>query len=334
LGGEAKINDAAARGGIPLARQTVEQFLAEPIDYTIATKVNGVQDVIDAIGGVRVDVEKDMDYEDKWGHLSIHLKKGEQLLSGEEAVGYMRFRHDAEGDFGRMRRQQQTLRALASQLKTPNTLFRLSELIDVFEEAVETDLSRQQLMALGRMFYDTNLDDVTMASLPALDRTIRGIAYLIPLQRRKELMVRWLLQGDDVAGNALISVRVLNGCGDRGATSQVIDELEAQGFEVQRGPRVPTQPESELVEHKVVSGASWRVARSLKLPVSPTVEPAAWPAVTLVVGRDLAARFPSVGDESSTPGAEGSPAGRRPRGDLAEGGTSQASPSREPAASR
>ena len=100
--GHDKINTAysyKANGDLDLARKTVEQFLGVHIDHTVVIKPYAVEHVVDAFGGVDLDVERDMDYDDNWGNLHIHLKKGLQHLSGQQAVGYIRFRKDAEGKF-------------------------------------------------------------------------------------------------------------------------------------------------------------------------------------------------------------------------------------------
>jgi LCP family protein required for cell wall assembly len=127
-----KINEAHMLGGIDLTIDTVREFLEIPIDYYIRVKLGAVEKVVDALGGVQVHVEKDMKYDDNWGQLHIDLKEGDQLLTGKQVEGYMRYRHDAEGDFGRMRRQQQVMRAIAQQLKSPATLLHLEEWIDLF----------------------------------------------------------------------------------------------------------------------------------------------------------------------------------------------------------
>jgi len=85
----AKINDAFARGGAPYAIQTAEEFLGAKIDYYVVIKQEAIQGAIDQLGGLNVPVEKSMNYDDNWGHLHVHLKSGQQRLTGEQTVGYM-----------------------------------------------------------------------------------------------------------------------------------------------------------------------------------------------------------------------------------------------------
>ena len=115
--GYEKINSAYSYGGVEQAKKTASEFLGVPIQHHVVVKVSGAKDLIDALGGLAIDVEKDMDWDDNWGNLHIHLKKGPQLLNGEQAVGYARFRMDEEGDRGRIRRQQQVIRVLGNKVE-------------------------------------------------------------------------------------------------------------------------------------------------------------------------------------------------------------------------
>ncbi|MBQ7454044.1 MAG: LCP family protein, partial [Selenomonadaceae bacterium] len=103
-----KINAAFAYGGVELTTSTVENFLGIDIDHYIMIDTSSFVKIIDAIGGVDIDVEKRMVYEDPWddnGGLVIDLYPGQQHMDGKTAVTYVRYR-DSEGDIGRVKRQQ------------------------------------------------------------------------------------------------------------------------------------------------------------------------------------------------------------------------------------
>ena len=95
-----KINAAYSIGHEDLARQTVEKFTGVKIDYVVAVNYQGFIDVIDAFGGVDVVVDKAMNYDDRRGNLHIHFDPGTYHMTGEQALEYARFRHDAMGDWG------------------------------------------------------------------------------------------------------------------------------------------------------------------------------------------------------------------------------------------
>ncbi len=234
--GTDKINAAHAYGGVPLAKATVEQFLGIEIDHYVVIKMHATRNLIDAMGGVTIDVEKDMDYDDNWGNLHIHLKQGRQHLNGEQAVGYIRFRHDHEADWGRMRRQQQLVKVVAEQLMAPTALLKLDKLVDTAMENIDTDLSRAQLLALAHLFKQTPPERIHTGSITGYDyRGSNGAWYLDPSESKKEALVGWLLRGEEWYRNGLVSIRVHNASGVDGAASVVREILRDLGYQVSLG---------------------------------------------------------------------------------------------------
>ncbi|NLM47153.1 MAG: LCP family protein, partial [Firmicutes bacterium] len=102
-----KINHAMQFGGIALLRRTVATLLDVPLEHYLYTNFTGFASIVDAVGGVEIDVERPVPVPG-----GPALKAGPRLLNGREALAYVRFRSDAEGDFGRMRRQRQVLTAI------------------------------------------------------------------------------------------------------------------------------------------------------------------------------------------------------------------------------
>jgi len=295
--GFSKINDAYRFGGTDLTLETVDQFLGIRVDYYVLVKLGAMQQFVDKIGGVPVDVEKDMDYEDKWGHLFIHLKKGPQILNGQQMEGYMRFRHDAESDYGRMRRQQQVLKAILARLQSPSIAVRVPELIDLFSKNIETNLTREQILGLARMFHQVHPEEVVAESLPGRDRMLDGISYLEPDERRVKILVDWLLRGEETAANRLTTVRVLNGCRSRPTAIWVAQQLEDQEFHVILAGRAREESAVTQIEGRGRHpDAGQRVAAALQTEVSPRWEQDRQDSVvTVVVGHDQVPRAKANG---------------------------------------
>src|SRR5574344_3018654 len=109
-----KINAAHAIGGVDMPKQTVEQSLGIKIDRYIEVSDQAVENLVNTLGGVPIYVEQNMSYDDNSGHLHVHLRKGNDVLDGRNAVGYLRSRHDGLGDIGRTQRQQWFLKSLLS----------------------------------------------------------------------------------------------------------------------------------------------------------------------------------------------------------------------------
>jgi polyisoprenyl-teichoic acid--peptidoglycan teichoic acid transferase len=165
--GEAKINEANALGGPALGAKTVSGLLGGvPIDRYVRVNVQGIEKLVDALGGVTVYVPKKMYYRDDSQHLYINLKPGRQHLNGDQALQFLRYRYDELGDIGRVQRQQALLRSLVEQSFRPGTLRRLPQVIDVVKGNVDTNLSVDELMGLCGFLSQVKRSQVQMLMLP------------------------------------------------------------------------------------------------------------------------------------------------------------------------
>lgn len=163
-----KINYAYNLGGMELMAATVSEQLGIPVDYTVQVDLQGFVALVEAIGGVNFDVPMDMDYEDPYQDLSIHIKKGYQRLNGEDALKVVRFRKGyASQDIGRMNTQQEFLKAAARQVLTPASLTKLDDFVKIFQSYVETDLTLGNLAWLGKEAIGMGADAIEFSTLPS-----------------------------------------------------------------------------------------------------------------------------------------------------------------------
>lgn len=179
-----KINHAYAYGGKDLTVETVEDFLGVKVHHAVEIDFHGFYRIVDAIGGVDIDVEKRMYYEDPWdedGGLVIDLQPGMQHMDGKTAITYVRYR-DEEGDIGRIERQQKFMRAVIEKVSSPGIITRLPAIISEVSSAVETDLSTLELLNLGRFFKESKDQGLqtNMGMVPGEGHYIQGISYWIP----------------------------------------------------------------------------------------------------------------------------------------------------------
>jgi polyisoprenyl-teichoic acid--peptidoglycan teichoic acid transferase len=226
---EDKINAAYTEGGIERVIESVEKVTTLRPDYYVVSDPKGFERVVDLIGGIELDVEKDMDYDDNWQDLHIHLKKGFQHLNGEQAMGYVRFRKDRFADITRMERQQKFFRAVAHRMTDISNLPRLPQVMAEMKKAVQTDIETQDLIYLANTMRSVSGDDIHMATLPSEPKMIRGISYLILDERGSRQLVAQQF-GLDLPGTA--SVEVLNGSGRRGVARTVARYLEGRGYRI------------------------------------------------------------------------------------------------------
>jgi LCP family protein required for cell wall assembly len=188
-----KINAAHAIGGPDLAVQTVQDSFGIPIDNFIVINLRGVRDLVDAIGGIDIYVEKPMHYTDNTAKLFINFEPGQYHLDGKQAEAFLRFRHDQLGDIGRIRRQQQFVMAVTKKLRDPSIVFKLPELVKISNQYVETDLTPNELLTLGFFGKDLNMNAVRTATLPGHPGGIKVSYWVIDPEPAQMILDRLIL---------------------------------------------------------------------------------------------------------------------------------------------
>lgn len=177
-----KINSAYAYGGHKLTESTVEDLLGVRIDHYIIINTHSFQRIIDALGGVDINVEKRMYYEDPWdddGGLLIDLQPGMQHMDGKTAVTYVRYR-DEEGDIGRIDRQQKFMKAVMEKVASPAIITRLPAIIKEVMDSVETDLSFRQMLEFAGTLKEAQKNGLKTDMVPGRPLYISEISYWIP----------------------------------------------------------------------------------------------------------------------------------------------------------
>ncbi|MDR7594392.1 MAG: LCP family protein [Armatimonadota bacterium] len=233
-----KINAAYALGGPELTIRTVEQLLGVRVHRYVKLGPQSFARLIDAVGGVWVDVERDLQYEDWWAGLRVDLKKGRQLLSGEQAMGYARFRHDPLGDIGRVQRQQKVVHALFQRLKEPQTWLRAPQILRAVAENTQTNLTPHEVATLGWFLSRLAPDRIRTETLPGHFAPL----FWDPDPERVRALVLEMFYGlppEQVSGT---TVEVRNASGVPGTGLQAAARLQRMGFRVLR---VEPDPESQ-----------------------------------------------------------------------------------------
>lgn len=140
-----RINAAYNYGGIDETIDALENYAGVPIDHYAIVDFEGFEEVIDAIGGVRVDVG-DGEFPEKW-----RMGEGVRRLNGHKALIYARYRGTPGADLDRMQRQRELVGALRSEALKWHTVKTLPRTMDVMHENVQTDLGFDQAITLGQV---------------------------------------------------------------------------------------------------------------------------------------------------------------------------------------
>lgn len=144
--GHQKINGANALGGEQLAMRTVEGLSGIHCDHYVVLNVHGLVELVDALGGITVNIPKKMRYRDRSAKLNIDLEAGPYTMNGTEAMGFVRFRHDALGDIGRVKRQELFIQAVMDKALSPSSWAKVPQLLSIAQKHVKTDMSAGQIM--------------------------------------------------------------------------------------------------------------------------------------------------------------------------------------------
>lgn len=286
--GQKKINSSHMLGGPMLTMEAVEQLTGIKPQYYIKTNVQRFKELVDAVGGVDIDVEKDMRYKDTWGGLYIDLKKGFQHLDGEKAMQYVRFRHDVMGDITRIQRQQKFLKALAAEAAKPENYSRIPAIMDAVNKNVYTNMTIKDLIYLARMSREVDLESVQTETYPGVPETIEGISYWVPDRSKGFDMVnRLFFSPQPKPGFPKVEVR--NGNGREGVAQVVADILTQNGYRVSSVENADSfdHPKSEVIVHKENLKGVEEIASLLNsADIKQDINEETSADVTVIIGKD------------------------------------------------
>jgi len=161
--GKNKINAAFALGGPELLRQTIKENFDVDIKYYAIVDFDGFIHLIDEAfpTGVEIEVEKAMS-----AYVDVPLEPGLQRLDGAHLLSYVRFRHDAMGDFDRVKRQQKALKEVSSQFASFQTLSKLPKLVGVMKPYVNTNMDTSDIIFIGKDYISKDNRDIDTFRIP------------------------------------------------------------------------------------------------------------------------------------------------------------------------
>ncbi|MBC5804038.1 MAG: LCP family protein [Candidatus Eremiobacteraeota bacterium] len=316
-GHEDKINSAYINGKTPLdgarrSERVVADFLGiRKFDRFITFRINAAKEIVNAIGGVDVVADSTMDYEDHWGHLSIHFIGGRKYhMDGEQAVSYSRFRHDACGDPCRIKRQQQVMRIVLNKLSNDklNDILHIKQLIGVLRRNVETDVTDGEALAMANGLRNVDVKKVKTLQVPFTgDKDLRccGNVLIADELGKADLVRKTFIEPavppppPDRAVLAAIApssihIDVRNGSGAPGVAASMAALLRSKGFIVDNVGDASKRGyvATEVHAHSTTAYAGDRVRNALPLKRAvlvaepPGNSPRTDTDVTIIVGSD------------------------------------------------
>ncbi len=154
-----------------LSRQ-IEELLGVHIDYYFEIDLNSFVEIVDAVGGVEIDVPSNMYYKDPTQKQTINIKKGLQVLDGKTAQGFVRFRQYLTGDIERIEAQKKFIKALLKKITSTDTILsNLTDFISIFINNVTTNMTIKDAVNYAPYIKNISVENVTMETLPGDGRT-------------------------------------------------------------------------------------------------------------------------------------------------------------------
>ncbi|BAU14139.1 cell envelope-related transcriptional attenuator [Leptolyngbya sp. NIES-3755] len=152
---------------VSIAESTVSKLLSGiAIDRYVRVDTEELVHLVNAIGGLEVNIPKAMNYVDHTQNLNIHFEPGLQKLSGQHLEEYVRFRHDELGDIGRVQRQQEVIKALMQKLLQPQMITLLPKVLQVVQQNTDTDFSLEEMLATYRTMTTIPRSSMNLVMLP------------------------------------------------------------------------------------------------------------------------------------------------------------------------
>ncbi len=241
-----KINSAYAFGGAKKSIEVVENMLDTTINYYIKVDYKAFTKFIDAIGGVNMDIEEDMKYDDEGQDLHIDFKKGKNIhLDGKKAEEFFRWRKNndgtglAEGDLGRIKNQHIFMEKVTKKIKSPMMPLRIPKILSVIEENVETNMSPRIMVKHGSKGIGLSSSNIKFSTLEGEPKYIKGISYFVYDKNKNKDTLQSLQSVSKTASSSTIGgvdksklkVKVLNGTNTEGLAKIYSSMLKNLGYQ-------------------------------------------------------------------------------------------------------
>ena len=183
-----KINHAYNYEGPYLSMETVSDLLNVEVNYYITVDYLAVKTMVDAIGGVPIDVPVKMRHPDPY----IHLDPGMQTLNGDESLMYLRFRSYKLGDIGRVQAQQVFMKQFLKELLKPKTILALPKMVKTYYDYVDTNIPMSTVAKVAMTANKIDIDNMKVATIPGEGETIGDTSYYIYDEFEMNKLVREL----------------------------------------------------------------------------------------------------------------------------------------------
>lgn len=242
-GNSVKINSAFAIGGYSRIKTEVEGLLNVNINYIVKVDYDAFVDIIDAIGGVKMKIERNMIYDDEGQNLHINFKAGETVkLDGQKAQEFFRWRKNndgsgfANGDLDRIQNQQKFIAKVIDKCINPLIVFRIPKIMSAIGNNVETNMSPFSIIKYGLKFMGVSNNDISMLTAAGTPKTINGQSFLVFDKNSNKDIISQLAssevssQSENGISRENIKIKILNATKINGLASELKINMNNLGY--------------------------------------------------------------------------------------------------------
>jgi LCP family protein required for cell wall assembly len=239
--GEGKINSAYSYGGPSLMVQTIRENLGIEVNHYVEVDFVGFIEMVDELGGI----EMTFPYPARDAKSGLSVEAGTQMLDGEQALAFARSRKYQEyqndawvsvdaSDLGRTQRQQEVVRAILTEMKTPASIAEAGQIAGSMAEHMTVDaaFATSSVASLAWDFRGLVTGSIDGQTLPVYGDTVNGASVVMAAEPEASAMIDGFLSGVETIESAPLRVQVLNGNGIAGAASAMSERLAESGFEI------------------------------------------------------------------------------------------------------
>ncbi|ANF12976.1 LCP family protein [Clostridium butyricum] len=241
-GNSVKINSAFAIGGYSRIKTEVEGLLNVNINYIVKVDYDAFVDIIDAIGGVKMKIERNMIYDDEGQNLHINFKAGETVkLDGQKAQEFFRRKNNdgsgfANGDLDRIQNQQKFIAKVIDKCTNPLIVFRIPKIMSAIGNNVETNMSPFSIIKYGLKFMGVSNNDISMLTAAGTPKTINGQSFLVFDKNSNKDIISQLAssevssQSENGISRENIKIKILNATKINGLASELKINMNNIGY--------------------------------------------------------------------------------------------------------
>lgn len=253
-----KLNEMSAYGRIynnpgnirDFTIDEIENILRVNIDNYVIINIEAFNAIVDAVGGVEVDVPQRMYYQDRSQNLYIDLQPGVQVLNGKQAEGLVRFRQYLTGDEQRISVQQAFLKALAQKVMSKEIFTKLPSLVPTLFSYVKTDIKLNEIFTYLTYLKDFNLSNLEFYTVPGEGSDREGPSYYFIDYDKMPNFIQEVFYDTTIAEEGeqeieeeqqteptvdrTVTISVYNAAGVKGLAGDLKDQLEKDGYNVEK----------------------------------------------------------------------------------------------------